>query len=489
MFWLLSVMVGVVLVEFTVRGFRNARLRAQMRVTGVTFRAFLAAETDDERERLAIAAGLRLLGFSLTCLVALAALALLALLPSWLLPWRRADDILYWMLVTLAAIGWWLLRLRDRRRHSASAAAGKGEATYSPAEQFLHQIALDPDRVRRTSFAMERFFCLPRRGPDRRLPCTERPVYVCGLARSGTTMLLRILARTGEFASLTYRDMPFVLAPNLWRWVTRWSSKSRKATERAHGDGILVDFESPEAFEEVFWRTFCTRTKGALGFGMSTPDERTLRAFVEFRALVVHRRDPAGKRATRYLSKNNNNLLRLESLCADPTATVLLAYRDPFDTALSLHRMHARFCQKHEQDPFVAEYMRWLSHYEFGPGHLPFCLARAKMQEGLRPDQPDYWLDYWNAVYEHVLLQESLGFTLVDHDALRTAPAQLIASLLRLLHTSGDVAELAVAIRPVTSNVAAQASFAPWLIEKAQAVHWALRRSRRNLSPERRDEA
>ena len=26
--------------------------------------------------------------------------------------------------------------------------------------------------------------------------------------------------------------------------------------ERAHGDGILINTESPEAFEEVFWRTF-----------------------------------------------------------------------------------------------------------------------------------------------------------------------------------------------------------------------------------------
>ena len=26
--------------------------------------------------------------------------------------------------------------------------------------------------------------------------------------------------------------------------------------ERAHGDGIKVSTESPEAFEEVFWKTF-----------------------------------------------------------------------------------------------------------------------------------------------------------------------------------------------------------------------------------------
>ena len=39
-------------------------------------------------------------------------------------------------------------------------------------------------------------------------------VFVSGLARSGTTALLNALYQSGTFASLSYDDMPFILAPN-----------------------------------------------------------------------------------------------------------------------------------------------------------------------------------------------------------------------------------------------------------------------------------
>ena len=41
-------------------------------------------------------------------------------------------------------------------------------------------------------------------------------VFVAGLARSGTTMLLNAIYQSDQFASLTYDDMPFILAPNFW---------------------------------------------------------------------------------------------------------------------------------------------------------------------------------------------------------------------------------------------------------------------------------
>ncbi len=81
-------------------------------------------------------------------------------------------------------------------------------------------------------------------------------VFVSGLARSGTTLLMRMLHDTDEFASLTYRDMPLVMAPNLWRRLSGAFQKSMARQERAHGDGLQVDYDSPEALEEVFWRTF-----------------------------------------------------------------------------------------------------------------------------------------------------------------------------------------------------------------------------------------
>ena len=83
----------------------------------------------------------------------------------------------------------------------------------------------------------------------------DNNVFITGLARSGTTILLNSLYKSNSFASLTYLDMPFVLAPNLWSKI---SSKKIfiDVKERAHEDGIKLSIESPEAFEEVFWKTF-----------------------------------------------------------------------------------------------------------------------------------------------------------------------------------------------------------------------------------------
>ena len=79
-------------------------------------------------------------------------------------------------------------------------------------------------------------------------------VFVCGLPRSGTTILMRSLYETGQFASLTYRDMPFVVSPNLWSKISDSNIKPMSAKERLHGDNVKVNIDSPEALEEVFWR-------------------------------------------------------------------------------------------------------------------------------------------------------------------------------------------------------------------------------------------
>jgi len=42
-------------------------------------------------------------------------------------------------------------------------------------------------------------------------------VFVTGLPRSGTTLLLDFLYKTDEFCTYSYRHMPFILAPLLWK--------------------------------------------------------------------------------------------------------------------------------------------------------------------------------------------------------------------------------------------------------------------------------
>jgi hypothetical protein len=179
---------------------------------------------------------------------------------------------------------------------------------YGILERWLHWIALEPASVRHLAFELERQFALPKRpipatSSDKIADPADGAVYVCGLARSGTTMLLHILDEIDAFRSLTYRDMPFVLAPNLWKQITRHSQKQSVTTERAHGDGILVDFDSPEGFEEVFWHTFGTRTSDPRCLGFDIPSAEVLAAFADF-CLELLRRSEVTHRALLSSPKN-----------------------------------------------------------------------------------------------------------------------------------------------------------------------------------------
>lgn len=85
-------------------------------------------------------------------------------------------------------------------------------AADSALDRALHRLALGSPAVAEIAFGLDRI--VSRAGPG---DPEARHVFVCGLARAGTTALTRRLHASGAFASLTYRDMPFVLAPNLWR--------------------------------------------------------------------------------------------------------------------------------------------------------------------------------------------------------------------------------------------------------------------------------
>ena len=119
---------------------------------------------------------------------------------------------------------------------------------YSWLEQKLHKLALSSQFMREVTFDFESTNIAPS-------SATGDHVFITGLARAGTTILLNALYESNFFASLTYADMPFVLAPNLWSKIS-FKEKDLELKERAHGDGIKVSTESPEAFEEVFWKTF-----------------------------------------------------------------------------------------------------------------------------------------------------------------------------------------------------------------------------------------
>ena len=137
------------------------------------------------------------------------------------------------------------------------------------------------------------------------------------MLRSGTTVLLNAIYESEEFSSLSYSDMPFVLAPNIWSKL-HTQEKSLDYIERAHNDGILISTSSPEAFEEIFWETF--------------QDDRSNieKKFVKFIENVIQRHNKK-----RYLSKNNQNIKRLDLINKIlPNSKIIIPFRNPICISL-----------------------------------------------------------------------------------------------------------------------------------------------------------
>ena len=488
-----SIFVGMLLAEIGIHTFGSTWFLQQLRLIKNVLPAFQQAQDDDERQSLLLKSGLATLQFSILLMLLITVMAVVAMLAPWALVWSAQQQTIYWVTTSVIATGWWFIRpVRSppppRSNTQSAEPLVEPNASYGLLDRCLHWLALEPSVARHLAFDLECLFALPHRnkvrvGVNKEADPAAGAVYICGLARSGTTMLLLILEEIEIFRSLTYRDMPFVLAPNLWRLITQHSQLTAVAAERAHSDGIHIHFDSPESFEEVFWRTFGTRNSDQRCLGMAEPTHEALETFANYRALVANsKRQPAlaHGRLRRYLSKNNNNLLRLRSLSLDPTATILLVYRNPIDTARSLHRQHGSFCASHEANPFSRTYMAWLGHQEFGLDHLPFCFALAEMDSTLNPADLNYWLDYWIAVHRHILAQTEVRFHLINHDAMRSKPKATLSAIITVLGIDADAATL-------SQHIAGPASppddtgFSAALLERAFATHQALLDSHKNL--------
>ena len=267
------------------------------------------------------------------------------------------------------------------------------DPAYSFSERLLHRLALHYESIAEASFDMDQ--SMVRTDPA--LIVARRHVFVAGLARAGTTLLMRRFHATGQYRSLTYRDMPFVLAPNLWRKLSLSSRRDIEGAERAHGDRMLVDADSPESFDEVFWRIFAgddylesSRLKP------HTPANAVVNKYVRYVNAVLHAQEP---RLDRYLSKNNNNVLRLGAIHhAFPNALVLIPFREPLQHANSLLRQHVRFSELQARRKFTLSYMTWLGHHEFGLDHRPFRFDGEPLRQ-YASNTLDYWLQLWTETY------------------------------------------------------------------------------------------
>ncbi len=232
------------------------------------------------------------------------------------------------------------------------------------------------------------------------------PIFVCGLARSGSTIITELINQHPAIASHHYSDFPLTWLPYWWNQLRkRLPLPEQTARERAHADRIMITNDSPDAIEEVIWAHFFPQShtpsaRHVLEQQHRKPD------FDKYYADHI-RKLLLARQCSRYLAKNNYHVTRLEYLLSlFPDARFVIPVRDPMTQVASLCKQHRLFCQMSEEDPRVARQLQMSAHFEFGPQRCPIITSEGKL---------DYYADdlanaswyaqQWADVYDFLLQQ------------------------------------------------------------------------------------
>jgi|TARA_B100001964_G_C14189410_1_gene580273 hypothetical protein len=247
---------------------------------------------------------------------------------------------------------------------------------YNFFQKLLHKLCLGNFFLKKTLFEIEKI-SFKKKIADF---SNNNHIFITSLPRSGTTILLLFFYKSRRYASLIYRDMPFLMAPNFFSRIKIKNNIEKKL--RAHDDGIYYDLNSPEAFDEVFYNTF-----------KNDEIKENLKMYIN---LILHK-----NKKNLYISKNNNNYKRIELInSAFPNSKIIIPFRNPIQHAYSLLNQHKRFCILQKKNKFILEYMNLLGHYEFGLEHKSW----NKSTNYNNFDDLNYWLEQWYIFFSNLSL-------------------------------------------------------------------------------------
>lgn len=343
---------------------------------------------------------------------------------------------------------------------------------HSMLEKTLHRVAF---RSFSSSLALSRIESRLYRQPLAAVE-NKRPVFLTALPRAGTTLLLELCVGTRQFVSHTYGDMPFLLLPLFWNHFAKYFQQASIPRERVHGDGIMVNEQSPEAFEEILWQGFWpSRYHSDRIVPWSALNYPTFEQFFDehLRKLIWLRGNSAPSQA-RYISKNNLNIARIPYLKhLFPDATIVVLFRNPIQHAASLLRQHRNFLAIHQADPFAQRYMADTGHYDFGANLRPVDFDQwLSTQQPLDFNTFDFWLHYWIHTYQYLLKHVRDHVTFCSYDALCRDPEGTLCGLANVLEIEHTEAFMKNAARITTPNPydVDRKTIATGLLEQAEAL-------------------
>jgi hypothetical protein len=235
----------------------------------------------------------------------------------------------------------------------------------------------------------------------------NKPIYITGFARAGTTITLEMLSHHPDIATHRYLHMVLPYAPHWFQNLANHVPLMTKPVERLHKDELLVTRDSPEAVEEIFWQRYFTDTVDELKSSILGSNTKYSR-FEEFYKnhlvkLMIN------QNAIRYAAKNNYNIARLEYLQKlFPDVKFLILVRNPFNHIASLAKQDMVLGELEYNDPRLLDWTKIIGHREFGSAKFCINLDNTKTIQTIRElwkRKQTYakgWAIYWNAVYSYI---------------------------------------------------------------------------------------
>lgn len=265
------------------------------------------------------------------------------------------------------------------------------------------------------------------------------PIYVCGLARSGSTLLHEMIAAHPGVATHRMQDFPMIFTPFWWRQATA-GLPATPPRERSHRDRIVITTKSPDALDEMLWMAFFPKCHDPSVSNVLSAQTRHPEFETFYRNHI--RKLLLAERATRYVAKANYHVARLSYLVRlFPDAKLLIPVRPPAGHIASLMRQHEWFSQGQRKYRRALAYMRRSGHFEFGLGRLPINFGDSpRVGSILRAWASGQdilgWARYWAMVYDHIATvlnsddRVRQAALVVHYERLCAAPAETLRTIL-----------------------------------------------------------
>ena len=239
----------------------------------------------------------------------------------------------------------------------------------------------------------------------------DRPIYICGLPRAGTTISLQMLSEHPDITTHKYADFLMPYMPYAWNWLFPKVpvDAMRKPVPRIHRDRIQVTRDSAEMGEEILWERFFPyihdeSKRSVLDANTTNP------AFERFydehvKKLLLSRGRP------RYASKAIMCVIRMQYILKMfPDARFLLYVRNPVDHVASLLKQDRIWDEIDREDPRQIEIIEMTGHHEFGVRQIMANVGDAGVLKEIHDLRNAgrtvrARARYWSYMYEFVLNQ------------------------------------------------------------------------------------